>query len=67
MTEQSRTIERAAKRPRREPKGLVLLRTAESKLREGNVRDALELFREIVSRYPPSLERLAAHSYLRAC
>jgi hypothetical protein len=42
----------------------MLLAAAENKLREGNVRDALALFRGIVDRYPPSLERLAASSYL---
>jgi hypothetical protein len=57
-------IERAETK-RRMPRGLLLLTTAESKLRDGNVRDALKLFRVIVDRYPPSLERLAASSYLR--
>jgi hypothetical protein len=47
------------------PSGLLLLKSAEHKLREGNVREALKLFRAIVNRYPPSLERLAASSYLR--
>lgn len=47
------------------PSGLLLLKAGEHKLREGNVRDALELFRTIVNGYPPSLERLAAASYLR--
>jgi len=65
MALQSRTTERAAKRSRREPAGFKLLKIAESKLREGNVRDALKLFGTIVRRYPPSLERLAAQSYLR--
>jgi hypothetical protein len=64
MRAQLRTIERAEQRPRRMPRGLMLLTAAESKLREGNVRDALELFRGIVDRCPPSLERLAATSYL---
>lgn len=66
MSVQSRMIERAARKPRREPTSVVLLRTAETKLRAGNVRDALRLFRAIVNRYPPSLERLAALSYLQA-
>ncbi len=44
----------------------MLLTTAESKLREGKVRDALKLLRRIVDRYPPSLERFAALSYLRS-
>jgi hypothetical protein len=65
MAVQARTTERADKRTRRAPRGPALLTTAESKLREGNVRDALKLFRVIVNRYPPSLERLAALSYLR--
>ena len=65
MPVQARMIERADKRSRRAPSGPVLLMTAEGKLREGNVRDALKLFRVIVNRYPPSLERLAALSYLR--
>jgi hypothetical protein len=58
-------VERADKRSRRLPRGLLLLTAGEDKLREGNVRAALELFRVIVSRYPPSLEWLAASSYLR--
>jgi hypothetical protein len=66
MPVQPRTVERAAKRSRRVPSGLLLLTIAESKLREGNVRDARKLFRAIVERYPPSLERLAASSYLRS-
>ena len=37
---------------------------AENHLREGNLRAARELFRGIVEGYPPSLERLAASSYL---
>jgi TolA-binding protein len=44
----------------------LLLTIAENELREGNVRDARRLFRAIVDRYPPSLERLAASSYLRS-
>jgi len=66
MSGQSRTIERAARKPRRKPTSVVLLKTAESQLRAGNIRDALQLFRAIVSHYPASLERLAAQSYLRA-
>ena len=65
MPAKLRTIERAEKRSGRVPRGLALLKTAESKLREGNVRDALKMFRTIVNRYPPSLEGLAALSYLR--
>ena len=65
MLVQSRMSERADKRSRRAPTGLWLLMAGEHKLRQGRVRDALELFRVIVSRYPPSLERLAALSYLR--
>ena len=65
MPVQSRMLERADKRSRRIPRGLSLLMTGENKLREGKVRDALELFRVIVNRYPPSLEWLAASSYLR--
>ena len=49
-----------------QPSGLVLLTVAENELREGNVRDARKLFRTIIERYPPSLERLAASSYLRS-
>ena len=62
---QSRTIERTDAKARRGPSGFVLLKTAESKLRQGNVCEALKLFRAIVDGYPPSLERLAALSYLR--
>ena len=65
MRAQSRMMGGADKRSRRIPRGLSLLMTGEHKLREGNVRDALELFRVIGSRYPPSLEWLAAASYLR--
>jgi len=65
MPVQSRMMEHADKRSRRVPRGLSLLTAGENKLREGNVRDALELFRVIVSRCPPSLEWLAASSYLR--
>lgn len=61
MSVQSRMIEKA----RREPPGFVLLKAAESKLRQGDVCEAVELFRTIVDRYPLSLERLAAVSYLR--
>jgi len=50
---------------RREARGFVLLKTAERKLREGNVCEAVQLFRVIVNRHPASLERLAALSYLR--
>lgn len=64
MRAQSQTIEQSSHRPRRAPSGVRLLMAAENKLREGNVRDALKLFRGIVERYPPSLERLAASSYL---
>ena len=66
MSTQLRTIERAGKKSRRAPTSVALLRTAELELRDGNVRDALKLFRAIVNRYPPSLERLAAVAYLRA-
>jgi hypothetical protein len=66
MPAQTRVVERAEKRPRRRPSGLLLLTIAETKLREGNVRDARKLFRAIVNRYPPSLERLAASAYLRS-
>jgi hypothetical protein len=65
MPVQSRTMERADDRSRRMPRGLLLLTAGENKLRESNVRAALELFRTIVNRYPPSLEWLAAASYLR--
>ena len=65
MLVRSRMIERAGKRSRRVPTGLWLLTAGENELRRGNVRDALEFFRAIVNRYPPSLERLAAVSYLR--
>ncbi len=65
MLVQSRMIERGAKGSRRAPSGLWLLMAGENKLRQGNVRGALELFRALVNRYPPSLERLAALSYLR--
>ncbi|HUQ52558.1 MAG TPA: hypothetical protein VM692_10075 [Gammaproteobacteria bacterium] len=65
MSAQSRTTD-TARKLRRAPPGFVLLKTAERKLREGNVCDAVRLFRAIVHRYPPSLERLAAVSYLRA-
>jgi len=43
-----------------------LLTAGENKLREGNVRAALEMFRRVVDRCPPSLERLAALAYLRS-
>ena len=43
----------------------MLLKDAESKLQQGNVCEALKLFRLVVNRYPISLERLAALSYLR--
>ena len=66
MSAQSRTMRREHKTSRRKPTGLVLLETAETKLREGNERDARKLLRAIVKRCPPSLERLAALSYLRA-
>jgi hypothetical protein len=66
MTAQLQTSQRSDKRSRRAPSGLLLLRAAEHKLREGNVRDALKVFRTIVRRYPPSLERLAASLYLRS-
>ena len=62
MSVQSRM---AAGRARRKPRGFVLLKAAESKLRKGNVCEAVELLRVIVNRYPVSLERLAALSYLR--
>ncbi len=65
MVVQLRMIERADKRPRRVPTGLWLLTAGEHKLREGKVGDALTLFRAIVKRCPPSLEKLAALSYLR--
>lgn len=64
MRAQSRTIERPEHRSHRAPNSVRLLLAGENKLREGNVRDALRLFRGIVERYPPSLERLAASSYL---
>jgi len=44
---------------------LSLLTAAEAKLRQGHLRDALQAFRTLVDRYPPSLERLAALSYLK--
>lgn len=66
MAVQSRMIERAGKRSRRAPSGVALLTIAENKFREGHVREALRLFRVIVNRYPPSLERIAALSYLRS-
>ena len=66
MSVQSQMIERTARKSRREPTSVVLLKTAETKLRAGHVSDALKLFRAIVNRYPPSLERLAALSYLQA-
>jgi hypothetical protein len=47
------------------PSGLALLAAAEGKLREGNLSEALKAFRALVDGYPPSLERLAAQSYLR--
>ena len=50
---------------RRTPSGLTLLRAGETKLREGNPRAALKVFRRLVEGYPPSLEGLAAASYLR--
>lgn len=65
MRLQSRTIEPPRKRPRGAPSSLALLRSGENKLRQGNVRDALKLFQAIVNRNLPSLERLAALSYLR--
>ena len=65
MSAQSRMIERVVAKARREPPGLVLLKDAESKLQQGNVCEALKLFRLVVNRYPISLERLAALSYLR--
>ena len=65
MPAQSRMIERVSRGAPRAPRGLSLLVAGENKLREGNVRDALELFRTIVNRFPPSLERLAALAYLR--
>ncbi len=65
MLVQSRMIERAEKASRRAPSGLWLLAAGENKLREGNARGARELFRAIVNRCPPSLERLAALAYLR--
>ena len=65
MSVQSRMIESAAGKARRKPRGFVLLKAAESKLRQGNVCEAVELFRAIVNRYPVSLERLAALAYLR--
>jgi len=58
-------IERRATGLRRAPAGLRLLMAGEHKLREGNVHAALAMFRRIVDRCPPSLERLAALSYLR--
>ena len=65
MSVQSRMIARTDAKARREPPGFVLLKAAESKLRQGNVCAAIKLFRTIVNLYPPSLERLAAQSYLR--
>jgi len=65
MAVQSRMIERTDAKARREPPGLALLKVAESKLSQGNVCEAVKLFRAIVNRYPLSLERLAALSYLR--
>ena len=47
------------------PSGLALLCAAERNLREGNLGAALAAFRMLVVGYPPSLERLAAQSYLR--
>ena len=58
-------MERTDAKARREPPGLVLLKAAESKLRQGNICEAVRLFRAIVNRYPVSFERLAAVSYLR--
>jgi len=65
MAVQSRMTERECAKARREPPGFVLLKAAESKLRQGDVCEAVQLFRAIVNRYPVSLERLAALSYLR--
>jgi len=65
MSVQSGMIERTNAKARREPPGFVLLKAAEAKLRQGNVCEAVKLFRAIVNRYPVSLERLAALSYLR--
>lgn len=65
MSVQSRMIGRTDAKARREPPGLVLLKTAESNLRQGKICEAVKLFRAIVDRYPISLERLAALSYLR--
>jgi len=65
MSVQSRRIERTNAKARREPPGFVLLKAAESKLRQGDLCEAVQLFRAIVNRYPLSLERLAALSYLR--
>lgn len=65
MSVRSRLIRRTSARPRREPPGVVLLKTAESKLRQGELCEAVRLLQAIVNRYPLSLERLAALSYLR--
>ena len=65
MAVQSRMIEGTDAKAPREPPGLVLLKEAESKLRQGHICEAVKLFRAIVNRYPVSLERLAALSYLR--
>jgi hypothetical protein len=43
-----------------------LLAVAELKLRQGKVCDAMQLFEEIIDVRAPSLERLAALSYLRS-
>ncbi len=66
MLSRAGMIESAGKRSRRAPTGLSLLTAGENKLREGNVRAALEMFRRVVDRCPPSLERLAALAYLRS-
>jgi len=65
MSVQSRMIGSMDAKARREPPGFVLLKAAESNLRQGNVCEAVKLFRTIVNHYPLSLERLAAQSYLR--
>jgi hypothetical protein len=43
----------------------ALLAVAEQKLRQGNLCDAMQLFEEIVDGHAPSLETLAALSYLK--
>ena len=65
MSVQSRMIARTNAKARHEPPGFVLLKAAESKLRQGELCEAVKLFQAIVNRYPVSLERLAALSYLR--